>query len=123
MKAILPIVAAAALALPFAAPVPAAASNTKPAKTVAHHAATRSEWAAQDLTGSIAMVDPARKLVVIQTAGGVPFDLDVTRDTRIRNGSQRISLSDLSQDMNQNVSVRLIPERRGDVAAWIRLGS
>lgn len=82
----------------------------------------RAEWSAQELTGTITIVDPARKLVVIQTAGGVPYDLDVTRETHIRNGNQHLSLTDLSQDMNRNVSVRLIPERRGDVASWIRIG-
>lgn len=68
------------------------------------------------------MVDPARKLLVVQTASGVPFDLDVSRQTRIENGKQRMSLEVLSQDVNQSVRVKLIPEQRGDVAEWIRVG-
>ena len=68
------------------------------------------------------MVDPARTLLVVQTASGVPFDLDVSRQTRIENGNQRMSLDGLSHDVNQSVTVKLIPERRGDVAEWIRVG-
>ena len=37
------------------------------------------------------IVDPDKKLVVIQTSDGVPYDLDVTRGTRIKNGDQTIS--------------------------------
>lgn len=109
-----PILSMLAAALALAAALPAASPN----KTT-----MRSQWAAQDINGTITMVDPAKRLVVVQTASGVPFDLDVTSQTQIRNGDQRLSLTNLNQDMNRNVSVRLIPERRGDVASWIRLGS
>jgi hypothetical protein len=84
-------------------------------------AAARSVWPAETLSGTITIVDPAIKTVVIQTAGGVPFDMVVTRDTRIESGDRAIKLQDLQQDMNKGVSVRFVPERRGDVARVIRL--
>jgi hypothetical protein len=117
MRIAVPIVAVAAFILPAFA-----ASNNSAAKTTNRHNAIRTTWAPQTVSGTIAMVDPARKLVVVQTASGVPFDLDVSRQTRIENGKQRVSLDGLIQDVNQNVTVKLIPERRGDVAQWIRVG-
>ncbi len=119
MKLILPALAAA---LALASPIWAATPN-KPAAHHVTHEAARTAWSAQDVTGTITIVDPAKRLVVVQTAGGVPFDLDVTRQTQIRNGAQRVSLSNLSQDVNQTVTVRFVPERRGDVASRIRIGS
>jgi hypothetical protein len=59
--------------------------------------------------------------VVIQTAGGVPFDMVITGNTRIEKGNQTLTMQDLKQDMNQNVSVRFVPESRGDVARSIQL--
>ena len=84
-------------------------------------AAVRSVWPAETLSGQITMVDPAIKTVVIQTAGGVPFDMVVTRNTRIESGNRAITFQDLQQDMNKAVSVRFVPERRGDVARTIEL--
>jgi hypothetical protein len=83
--------------------------------------AERSAWPVETLTGTITMVDPAQHLVVVQDASGVPFDMVVTPATRIRSGDQRLNLGDLSSDVNKNVSLKFVPERRGDVARSIRL--
>ena len=56
-------------------------------------------------------------------ADGVPFNLIVTRNTKLESGSQRITLSDLKSDMNKNVSVHFVPEGRGDVARVIQITS
>ena len=67
------------------------------------------------------MVKPDQQLMVVQAAGGVPFDVVVMPETRIEAGSQTIRLKDLVQDQNRQVSVKFVPERRGDVAEWIRV--
>ncbi|HTW95158.1 MAG TPA: hypothetical protein VMB03_13685 [Bryobacteraceae bacterium] len=86
-------------------------------------AAPRTAWPAETLSGTISMIDPALNTVVVQTSGGVPFDMVVTRNTRIESGNQTLTLQDLQQDTNRTVSVRFVPERRGDVARTIQLGS
>lgn len=85
------------------------------AKAITHH------WRAETLSGKIAMVDPAKKLVVLKGADGVPFDLIVTRSTRIKSGSQMLKLPDLASRSNQGASVHFVPERRGDVAQSIEI--
>ena len=67
------------------------------------------------------MVDPARKLVVVQDLSGVPFDMVVSRSTRIKSASGTVKLSDLNSDLNRNSSIRFVPERHGDVAKTINV--
>ncbi len=123
-KITLPLLATAALAFVLASPSIAADKPVaKTNHTTMKSAANRGAWASQTLSGTIMIVDPDKKLVVIQTSDGVPYDLDVSRGTRIKNGDQTISLRDLSQDINKNVSVKLVPERHGDIAASIRIGA
>lgn len=88
-------------------------------KTVAK--ATMRHWRAETLSGKIAMVDPANRLVIVKGTDGVPFDMIVTRSTRIESGNQTLKLSDLASKSNQNASVHFVPERRGDVAQSIQI--
>lgn len=67
------------------------------------------------------MVDPGKKVVVIQTPNGIPFDMVVTAKTGITSGHHTLTLADLTRDANKAVSVKFTPERRGDVARLIQL--
>ena len=96
----------------------AKASNKKPTKTTA----VRSAWPPETLSAKIATVDPDRKLVVLETPDQVTYDMVVNAKTRITSGNQALSLQSLTQDNNKTVSVRFIPERRGDVANSIQIG-
>jgi hypothetical protein len=123
MRVELRMLAATACALLLAVPLtaankPAAARMKKNGTTTA---AMRSAWPPEALSGKIAMVDPDRKLAVVQTPDGVSYDMVVTARTRIKSGDRAIALKDLTQDLNQNVSVRFTPERRGDVAKAIQI--
>ena len=92
-----------------------AASTTK---TVVHHTVP-TRWQAQDLKGTISMVDPQQDLVVIRDSSGTPFDIQVQRSTRILNGQSPVQLSQLSK--NESVDVRFVPEARGDMARKIEV--
>ena len=97
-------------------PAAAAAATSQPA-----HKTVREAWAAQTLSGKIAMVDPQQNLLVVTDSSGTPFDLKVTHATAIRSGSERLTLDQLNGDVNHNVSVRFIPERSGDIASSIQI--
>lgn len=110
---------AALLAVPLmAAGKPAASAAAKDMKPAA---AMRSAWPPETLSGKITIVEPNRKLMVIQAPDGTPFDMVITANTRIRSGDQTIAIKDLARDMNKTVSVNFIPERRGDVAKSIKI--
>src|SRR5579859_1745482 len=82
----------------------------------------RNQWQPQTLSGKIAMVDSGKKLVVIKDSSGTPFDFMVTPSTRIKQGTERLKLSDLASKANDKVSVRYVPERKGDIAKLIEIG-
>lgn len=81
----------------------------------------RTAWPPETMSGTITMVDPAQHLVVVQDSSGIPFDMVVTGSTQIRSGNQKLTFGDLTSDINKNVSLHFIPERRGDVARSIQL--
>ena len=111
------LAAAALVSIPaFCATAP---TNSKVAKT--SRKTTRAAWRPETLSGKISMVDPARRLVVIQDSNGVPFDMVVKRSTQIKSANGTLKLTDLNSDMNRDASIKFVPERRGDVAETIRV--
>ncbi|HTW65378.1 MAG TPA: hypothetical protein VME17_12205 [Bryobacteraceae bacterium] len=94
-------------------------TTTAPASSGAEHAAAEQRWAAQNLNGTISMVDPNMNLVVVKDKSGVPFDLMVGHSTRIDMGAKREELSELTP--NESVSVHYVPEARGDIARTIQV--
>ena len=111
------------VACSFLLAIPLQAANPVPAKTPHNAIAASREntWPAEALSGTIMTVDPAQRLVIIQTADGVPFDMVVTRSTRIEAGARELTLDQLKSDTNRNVSVRFVPERSGDIARTIQI--
>ncbi|MCC7175427.1 MAG: hypothetical protein IT159_09550 [Bryobacterales bacterium] len=105
--------------------IPAAAAGKAPAApskaSVAASSARRTIWPPENLSGKILAVNPDHNLVIVKDAEGTNFDVVVTSKTRIRSGGRAIALKDLAQFQNKEVTLRLIPERRGDIAEWIRI--
>jgi len=111
--------AVAACAMLAALPASAATNTaaTKPAATASTSA--RTSWPPETLTGKITMVEPNAKLVVITAQDGVPFDLLVTPGTRISSAGEHLNIKELQSYQNKNVSLKFVPESRGDVAETI----
>lgn len=123
MKVQLSILATTVCALAVAFPLSAANGPTaKTNKNMTTSATMRSAWPPETISGKITMVNPDRKLVIVEPPSGVPFDMVVTSKTRIKSGNQSVALKDLTQDVNKTVSVKFTPERRGDVANSIQIG-
>lgn len=118
------LTALGAVGCAFLLAVPMTAAN-KSAPEVHHKTMAketmRHSWRSETLSGTITMVDPVKKLVVVKGAGGVPFDMIVTPSTRIRSGDQKLKLADLASKTKKPTSVKFVPEQRGDVAQSIRV--
>lgn len=84
-------------------------------------AADKDSWPAETLAGTISMVEPGQHVVVVKSQDNVPFDMVITPKTHIMCNNQAVTLKDLSQYQNKNVSVRFVPEGRGDIAESIRI--
>ncbi len=79
-------------------------------------------WPAESISGTIVTVDPAKRLVIVKDASGVPFDMVASRSTRIMSGNRQLKLGDLTAaGANRKASVRFLPERGGDVARTIQI--
>ena len=105
--------------------IPASAVNkptTETTRAMAKSAAVPSAWPPETISGKITMVVPDRKLMVVVSPDGVPYDVVVNGATRIKSGSRSVTLQGLEQYQNKNVTIKFIPERRGDVAESIRIG-
>jgi hypothetical protein len=94
-------------------------TTSAPASTSAEHQTTAQSWAAQDLKGTVSMVDPKMDLVVVRDSSGVPFDIKVARSTRIDAGAKREELSQLTP--KESVMVHFVPESSGDIARTIQV--
>lgn len=113
-------VAVAAGALLFVIPLAAAVNTAAHRSTAIQSKTMRAAWPPETLSGTITMVDPGQRLIVV-TENGVPFDMVITPRTHIRSGNRMLSLKDLKQFQNDNVSLKFVPERRGDVAESIHV--
>jgi hypothetical protein len=93
----------------------------------AHHAAANPEARYQagihTLSGTITTVDPNSRLVIVTDSNGIPFDFVVSHLTRIDVNGKRGSLSGLTDQANQQVTVKYRDGlRRGLMARSIQLG-
>lgn len=109
------VLAAMSCAVLLAIPVVAAETSSK----TNHMATVRTDWAPETMTGRITQVEPEQHLVVVQSKDGVPFDIIVTAKTRIVSGNRTLALKDLATDQDRAVTIKFVPERRGDVAESI----
>lgn len=106
-----------ALSIPAIAAIKTAPNMKAPVGKVS---AVPRAWAAVTITGKIIDVYPAQHLVVVEGQGNVPFDVRVTRSTKIESGTRELRLDNLNSEINKNASVRIVPERSGDIAQSIQ---
>jgi hypothetical protein len=84
--------------------------------------ATMAAVKAETLAGTVQMVVVDKKLVVVASASGVPFDFTVTAATKITVGGKKAKLEDLAGATGKSVSVKFLAEKRaGDIAQSIEV--
>lgn len=110
------LMAVAMVSIPATCATATAAKASKTAQQTDHQM-----WPAENLSGTISMVDPALRLVVVQDSNGVPYDIVVDRHTHIKSANGMLTLNDLKSDLNRSVTLKFVPESRGDVAEAINV--
>jgi len=94
---------------------------TVPAMATGKAAAAQNSWPAESLSGKLELVEPGQRVVVVESADKVPYDIVVTPRTRIKAGDRVVGLKDLAQYQNKDVTVRFVPEGRGDMGRAINI--
>lgn len=93
-----------------------AAGVTKPSNTMAGSVKTNwDSFRPETLRGTIAMVDAVHNLVVVRS-GSVPFDLKVTKATRIEIAGNKRDFKDLTSQTQKEASVVFVARANGDYA-------
>jgi len=75
----------------------------------------------EKVTGTITMVDSARRMMTIKDASGNDIQMRVNKSTHIMAGSRQLTLQDLASDVNKSASVTYVQRAHGDVARRIRI--
>lgn len=102
-------------------------AKKKPAssKTAASTAkkASHTLASAEDLTGTIASVDPANKEITLMGSNGVPYDFMLSRKTQIElsNNNKKISVNQLASESKASATVHFVPESNGNLAEDIQI--
>jgi hypothetical protein len=78
---------------------------------------------AENLSGTITVVDPAAKEITLVGANGVPYDFEVTRRTRIERSSREIEVSELASESHRPATVHFLPTSHGNLAESIQIGA
>ncbi len=76
---------------------------------------------AETLAGTIAMVEAEKKILIVRSAAGIPYNFIITPTTRITAQKQRLKFSDLASRQDQRVTVRFVPTRRGNIARSVEI--
>jgi hypothetical protein len=75
---------------------------------------------AEDLSGTITIVDPSEKEVTV-VANGVPYDFDLTRKTRVELSDKKIGVNELASETHKQATVHFVPTSRGNLADSIQI--
>jgi hypothetical protein len=78
---------------------------------------------AEDLSGTIAAVDPSDKELTLVGSNGVAYDFDLTRKTRIELSNTNIGLKRLQSENHKQATVHFVPTSRGNLAENIQISA
>ncbi|MGB9605892.1 MAG: hypothetical protein ACPL88_08450 [Bryobacteraceae bacterium] len=75
----------------------------------------------ETLSGAIMMVEVDKRILIVKGAAGVPYSFVITPATKITAEKQRLKLADLASRVDQRVTVRFVPTRKGNIARSVEL--
>jgi len=77
---------------------------------------------AETLAGTLQTVLVDKKLIVVASSNGVPYNFVVSGATRIKVGGTKAKLADLAGATGKSVSVKFVPEKRaGNIAQSVEV--
>jgi len=86
---------------PAASKIAAKSAAKSPAKGTSHVLAS-----AEDLSGTIAAVDPTDKEVTLIGSNGIPYDFRLTKKTQVEVSDKRIGMNELANESHKQATIR-----------------
>jgi len=113
----------ACLILSYAGTLPALAQEAQTKEAPA--APEKAKMAAvkpETLAGTLQTVVVDKKLLVVTSSNGIPYDFTVTGATKILVAGKKAKLADLAGATGKSVSVKFLPEKKaGDIAQSVEV--
>lgn len=78
---------------------------------------------AEDLSGTISVVDPTDKEVTLIGSNGVPYDFKVTTKTLVERSSNKIGTNELASEDHKQATVHFVPMSNGNLAERIQISA
>ncbi|MGC2531887.1 MAG: hypothetical protein WA424_03005, partial [Candidatus Sulfotelmatobacter sp.] len=101
---------------------PSATKTT--ARSMAKSSARETQLAsAEDLSGTISMVDPTDKEVTLIGSNGVPYDFRVTTKTLVELSNNKIGADELTTEDHKQATVHFVPMSNGNLAQKIQISA
>jgi hypothetical protein len=89
-----------------------------PAKKMSHVLAS-----AEDLSGTITVVDASERELTLIGPNGVPYDFDLTRKTRVELSNNQIGVKELANESHQQATIHFVPTSHGNLAESINISA
>jgi hypothetical protein len=77
--------------------------------------------APENLSGTIAAVNLSDEVISLTGTNGVPYDFRVNRRTRMEMANQKVTLSELANDVHDRASIHFVPQSNGNRAETIQV--
>lgn len=109
-----------------------AVTKTKPAtgksamKSMTKSSARESDHvlaSAEDLSGTITLVDPNDKEITLVGSNGVPYDFELTKKTQVELANQKIRMNELSSESHKQATIHFVPKSDGNLAESIQINA
>jgi hypothetical protein len=76
---------------------------------------------AENLSGTISTIGPSGEEVTLVGSNGVPYDFDLTHNTKIEAANHKIPAGQLSSETHKQATVHFLPTARGNMAETIQI--
>lgn len=70
---------------------------------------------AEDISGTITLVDPTDKEITLVGSDGVPYDFELTKKTQVELANQKIGMNELSSESHKQATIHLF---QSQMAIW-----
>ena len=100
------------------------AVNKSAMKSTANHSTMRTNHAlaaAEDLSGTITMIDPTDNKITLVGSNGVPYDFELTKRTKVEIANKKIGMNELASESHKQATIHFVPRSDGNLAASIQI--
>jgi len=78
---------------------------------------------AEDLSGTITVIDPTDKEITLVGSNGVPYDFELTQKTRVELANKKIGMNELASENHKQATIHFVPRSDGNLAESIQINA